>query len=162
MRIAILALFAIILSACSSPPPRPVFSDFMEIRGLKGDDPLATKFSNKDGEEIRLGDPVISGKTVTRTQVKRVSDEQFDLHITLSGAENSRWRRFARDKRRQAALVVDGTICCVFEVADPGPPVENELLVVRIPDVAQSQEEADTLDKFLEDNRSAKKQKTVD
>ncbi len=162
MRILLLALATIILTACSSAPPRPVFSDFMEIRGLKGDDPLAAKFSDKEGEEIRLGDPVVSGRSVARLQVKRVSDDQFNLHVTLTGAEDSRWRRFARNKRRKAALVVDGTVRRVFKVEDPGPPVENELLIIRIADVAQSQEEADKLDLYLEEGKASRKKKKAE
>ncbi|MFZ1731152.1 MAG: hypothetical protein WBQ23_05215 [Bacteroidota bacterium] len=160
MRIATLAIFAIIFSACSSTPARPAFSDFMEIRGIKNDDPLAAKFVDKDGEEFRLGDQVVSGKTITRLQVKRVSDERFDLFVTLSGVEDLRWRRFVRSKVDQAALVIDGSICCIFNVTDPGPQVENKLLVVCIPDVAQSQEEADKLDRYLEDGKAARRKRT--
>ncbi|MBE0642763.1 MAG: hypothetical protein IH600_01660 [Bacteroidetes bacterium] len=155
-----LFVLALILVSCSSTPPRPVFSDFMEIREIKTDDPLAAKFSTMDGDEYRLGDPIVSGKSVSRLQVKRMSDEQFDLHVTLLGADDSRWRRFARSKGRQAALVVDGSIRCIFNVVDPGPPVENELLVVRVPDVAQTQEEADKLDTYLEEGKAAKRKKT--
>ena len=61
------------------------------LREIKDDDPLAAKFSTKDGAEYRLGDPIVSGKTVSRFQVKRMSDDQFDLHVTLTGADNSRW-----------------------------------------------------------------------
>ncbi|MFA6233158.1 MAG: hypothetical protein WC824_03065 [Bacteroidota bacterium] len=160
MRLAFLFILTILIAACSSAPPRPVYSDFMEIRGIKNDDPLAAKFSNAEGEEFRLGDPVVSGKSVARFQVKRVSDDQFDLHVTLMGAEDSRWRRFARSKGRKAALIIDGSVRCVFDVADPGPPVENEVLVVRVPNAAGTQEEADKLDRYLEDNKAAKRKKT--
>jgi hypothetical protein len=162
MRIAIPFILTILIAACSSAPPRPVFSDFMEIRGIQEDDPLAAKFSNKEGEIFRLGDPVISGNSVTRLQIKRLGDEQFDLHVTLTGAEDSRWRRFARSRGRQAALVVDGSIHCIFDVADPGAPIENEMLVVRVPNVARTQEEADKLDLYLENSKTAKRKKTED
>lgn len=155
-----LFIAALILVSCSSTPSRPVFSDFMEIREIKDDDPLAAKFSTKEGEEYRLGDPIVQGKNVSRLQLKSISDEQFDLHVTLMGAEDSRWRRFARSKGRQAALVVDGSILCIFKVTDPGPPVENELLVVRIPNVTQEKEEAEKLDSFFENSRTAKRKKT--
>jgi hypothetical protein len=159
MKFAPVFLLALLVLACSSPAPRPVFSDFMEVREIKGDDPLAARFVTKDREEYRLGDPVVSGKSINRMQVKRVSDGQFDLHLTLTGADDARWRRFARSRGRQAALVVDGTICCVFDVQDPGPAKENELLVIPITNVAQSQEEADRLDQFLEQGKAARKKK---
>ena len=152
----------LLLAACSSAPVKPVFSDFMEIREIRNDDPLAAKFADAEGEEFRLGDPVVSGKSVSRLQVKRVSDERFDLLMTLSGADDSRWRRFARSRGRQAALVVDGTIRSIFEVSDPGMPVENQLLIVTIPSVAATQEDADGLDRFLEDGKAAKRKKTED
>jgi hypothetical protein len=162
MKSAPLLLLTLFLIACSSAPTRPVFSDFMEVRELKADDPLAAKFTDKEGEEFRLGDPIVTGKAVARLQVKRGSDEKFDLYVTLTGAEDSRWRRFARSKGRQAALVVDGSVCCIFDVQDPGPPKENEVLVFQIPNVAQSQEEADKLDRYLEDGKAAKKKKVVE
>ena len=49
---------------------------------------------------------MVSGKSISRLQVKRISEERFDLLMTLTGAEDSRWRRFARSRGRQAALVV--------------------------------------------------------
>ena len=159
MKHAPLLLLLILLAACSSSSTKPVFSDFMEVREIKADDPLAAKFLDLDGEEYRLGDPVVSGKSVSRLQVKRISDERFDLLMTLTGAEDSRWRRFARGKGRQAALVVDGTIRSVFDVQNPGEPKENELLVVPIPSVASSQEDADKLDQFFETSQTAKKKK---
>ena len=162
MKSAPLLLLALFLFACSSAPTRPVFSDYMEVRELKADDPLAAKFTNTEGEEFRLGDPIVTGKAIARLQVKRANDEKFDLYVTLTGAEDSRWRRFARSKGRQAALVIDGIVCCVFDVQDPGPPKENEVLVFQIPNVAQSQEEADKLDRYLEDGRVAKKKKAVE
>ncbi len=160
MRNAPLFLFVLLVLSCSSTPTRPVFSDFMEIREIKDDDPLAAKFSTKDGAEYRLGDPIVSGKTVSRFQVKRMSDDQFDLHVTLTGADNSRWRRFSRSKGRQAALVIDGSIATIFKVMDPGQAEENEVLVVRIPSAAQTEEDAEKLDTYLESNRTTKRKKT--
>ncbi|MBR9974178.1 MAG: hypothetical protein KFF77_01225 [Bacteroidetes bacterium] len=152
----------LLLAACSSTPVKPVFSDFMEIREIRNDDPLAAKFADAEGEEFRLGDPVVSGKSVSRLQVKRVSDERFDLLVTLTGADDSRWRRFARSRGRQAALVVDGTIRSIFEVQDPGEAKENEMLVVAIPSVTDAQEDADRLDQFFEESKAAKRVKKED
>jgi hypothetical protein len=158
MKFVALLMLGILFSACSSSPSRPVFSDFLEIRELQEDDPLTLKFQTKDGEEFRLGDPVISGKAVSRFQIKPGKDEMYDLHMTLTGVMDARWRRFARSRGRQAALVVDGVINTIFDVQDPGPPKENEVLVVTIYNVAESQEESETLDNFLEASKEKKKQ----
>lgn len=159
MRTVPVFLLAFFLISCSSTPERPAFSDFMEIREVKADDPLAAKFYNEEEEEIRLGDPIVTGKTVSRLQVKPFSEDQFDLHVTLLGADDSRWRRFARSRGRKAALIVNGKVRSVFDVADPGAPTEGELLVVRVPAVARTQEAADALDSYLETGRTARRAK---
>ena len=163
MKLAHLCLLPIaLLFACSSPSSRPVFSDYLEVREVKADDPLAAKFLDAEDEEYRLGDPVVTGKATSRLQVKRAGDERYDLLITLLAAEDSRWRRFARSRGRQAALVIDGRVRCVFDVADPGEPKENEVLVVAIPNVAHTAEEAEQLDTFLEERRMAKKRSVTE
>ncbi|PLX31023.1 MAG: hypothetical protein C0600_06820 [Ignavibacteria bacterium] len=160
MKTAVIMMLAVVFTACSSSPTRPVFSDFMEIRELQTDDPLTLTFQTREGEEVRLGDPVISGKNVSRFQVKENKDGEFELHITLTGAMDARWRRFSRSRGRQAALVVDGMIRSIFDVQNAGPPVENELLVVTIPDVATSLEDAEALDSYLENSKTKKKKIT--
>lgn len=157
MRIAVFVLFSILLYSCSSTPSRPLFSDYMEVREIRSDDLLASRFRDTEGEEYRLGDPVIMGKSVSRLQVKRVSDDRYDLYVTLLGVDDARWRRFSRSRGRQAALVVDGVIRSVFDVQNPGTPVEGEVLIVPIPNVASSEIDAEKLDRFLEDNRPAKR-----
>ena len=157
MKTAVIMVLAVLFAACSSAPTRPVFSDFMEIRELQEDDPLTLTFQTREGEEVRLGDPVISGKNVSRFQVKENKEGIFELHITLTGAMDARWRRFARSRGRIAARVVDGTIRGMFDVENPGPPVENELLVITIPDVATSLEDAEALDEYLERSKTKKK-----
>ncbi|MBR9977383.1 MAG: hypothetical protein KFH87_04785 [Bacteroidetes bacterium] len=128
---------------------------------MRPDDLLASRFRNAEGEEYRLGDPVIMGKSASRLQVKRVSDDRYDLYVTLLGVDDARWRRFARSRGRQAALVVDGVIRSVFDVQNPGTPVEGEVLIVPVPNAASSETEAEKLDRFLEDNRPARR-KTKD
>lgn len=157
MKPAVILMLAILFAACSSSPTRPVFSDFMEIRELQEDDPLTLTFQTREGEEVRLGDPIISGKNVSRFQVKENKDGAFELHITLTGAMDARWRRFARSRGRVAALVVDGTIRSIFDVENPGLPVEKQLLVVTIPGVANDLEDAEALDDYLERSKTKKK-----
>jgi hypothetical protein len=157
MRIHFLSLFGLLLLGCSSAAPRPVFSDFLEVRELQEDDPLALRFSSRDGEEYRLGDPILSGKSISRLQIKPGADDLYDLYITLTGAMDSRWRRFARSRGRQAAVVVDGKVCCTFNVQDPGPARENEVLIITIPGVAESAEEAEEMDRFFEESKKPKK-----
>lgn len=157
-----LLLSLAVLFSCSSQPARPVFSDYLEVREVKSDDPLAAKFTDAEGEEYRLGDPIVTGKATSRLQVKRVSDERYDLLVTLLAAEDARWRRFARSRGRQAALVIDGRVRCVFDVADPGEAKENEVLVVAIPNAAQTEEEAARLDTFLEERRTARKRSVTE
>jgi len=144
--------------ACSGTPDKPAFTDFLEIREVADDDPLAHQFLTVEGESMRLGDPAIYGRTVNRFQIKRISDEQFDLLLTLTGAEDARWRRFARGRiGKQAALVVNGKIQRLFTVVDPGPAGEDKLLVLSIAGVAAAQEDADKLDQFIEKSKPAKK-----
>ena len=155
MRFLPLVLLILFAAGCGSAPVRPAFTDFLEIREMQTDDPLASRFESKDGDEYRLGDPVLSGKHISRFQVKPGTGEMFDLHLTLTGAMEARWRRFARSRGREAALLVDGRVCCVFPVADPGAPKEGSVLIITIPDVAETQEEAEQMERFFEDNKSS-------
>ncbi len=151
MRKAFPLLALLLLAACSSAPTRPAFSDFLEIREVIDDDPLAHQFLSLSGEEYRLGDPAISGRAVNRFQIKGAAAEQFDMLITLTGAEDARWRRFARSRiGKAAALVVDGKVRTIFKVTDPGPPAEDKLLVLTIPAVSSSQEDAEKLEQFID------------
>ncbi|MCB2205207.1 hypothetical protein KQI65_10695 [bacterium] len=160
MRIPAILFLSLLFFSCSSTPNRPAFSDFLEIREVQADDPLALRYETRDGEEIRLGDPVLSGKNISRFQVKPGKTDLFDLYITLTGAEEARWRRFARSRGREAALVIDGKVRCLFEVPDPGDPQAGAVIVVPIPEVAETQEEADELERFLEDNKPVKSKST--
>jgi preprotein translocase subunit SecD len=148
----VLPLFSLLfILACSGAPPRPAFSDFLEIRDITEDDPLTHQFVSVSGEKYRLGDPVITGRAVNRFQIKSATDERFDMLVTLTGAEDARWRRFARSRiGKQVALVVDGKVRTTFAVADPGAPEEGKLLILTISGVADSQKEADVLEQFIE------------
>jgi hypothetical protein len=161
MKAAALLLLVLVFSACSSPPPRPVFSDFLEIREVVDDDPLAARYTTAEGEEHHLDDPVVSGKHISRLQLKPGTDDRFDLVMTLTGAQDARWRRFARSRGRQAALVIDGRISRIFTVEDPGIPVENEALMITIPGVAETREDADKLDLYFEEKKTAMKKTKV-
>lgn len=157
MKAAPILLLALFISACSSSPPRHVFSDFLEVREVVDEDPLAARFADEDGEVHHLGDPILQGKNISRLQVKPGKDDMYDLYITLTGALDARWRRFARSRGRTAALVIDGTIVRTFPVQDPGMPVENEILIVSIPGVTDSQDEAERLDRFFEESKASAK-----
>jgi len=160
MKVAPILLLALFISACSSSPPRHVFSDFLEVREVVDEDPLAARFADADGEVHHLGDPILKGKNISRLQVKPgKEDDLYDLYMTLTGALDARWRRFARSRGRTAALVIDGTIVRTFPVEDPGMPVENEILVVNVPGVAESQVEAERLDRFFQESKAAVKKK---
>lgn len=159
MRFLPLVLLALFISSCGSAPVRPSFADFVEIRELQNDDPLAARFMSESGDEYRLGDPVLTGKQISRFQVKPGAGEMYDLYLTLTGAMEARWRRFARSRGREAALVLDGKVCCVFSVADPGAPTEGSVLVVTVPDVAETPEKAEEMERFLEENKSSIKKK---
>ncbi|MDT8324170.1 MAG: hypothetical protein RRA94_08670 [Bacteroidota bacterium] len=159
MRFLPLLLLLLLIASCGSAPVRPTFADFVEIREIQSDDPLASRFLSESGDEYRLGDPVLSGKQISRFQVKPGKGETYDLHLTLTGAMEARWRRFARSRGREAALVVDGKVCCVFTVADPGEPTEGSVLILTVPDVATTSEQAAEMERFLEDNKSSVKKK---
>ncbi|MCZ7557979.1 MAG: hypothetical protein M5R41_16385 [Bacteroidia bacterium] len=151
----VLPLLALLLFAsCSGTPDKPAFSDFLEIRDIVEDDPLAHQFASLGGEKYRLGDPMIYGRSVNRFQIKAVSPEQYDMLITLTGAEDARWRRFARSRiGKTVALVVDGKVQATFPVIDPGPPAEDKLLVITIPAVCESEKDAQRLEQFLETSK---------
>ncbi|GEM_PF-1345864 len=157
MKAPFLLLLGLLIAACSSTPPRPVFSDFMEIREVVDEDPLAARFADEDGEQHHLGDPVVSGKNISRLQIKPGKDDMYDLHMTLTGSQDARWRRFARSRGRTAALVIDGTIVRTFPVENPGMPIENEVLIVTIPGIADSQDDAERLDRFFQESKAATK-----
>lgn len=158
MKIVTALVLALVLAGCAGAPSRPVFSDFMEVREIREDDALAQKFLDREGETYRLGDPVVTGKQVSRLQIKPNAEESYDLIMTLTGVHEVRWRKFARRGGRQAALVVDGTVCCLFTVADPGPAGTGTLMAVVVPHVAESQEEAEEMEAYFENNRSTKKE----
>ena len=159
MKAVPLLLLALLITACSSAPPRHIFSDFLEVREVVDEDPLAARFADTDGEVHHLGDPVVSGKNISRLQIKPGKDDMYDLYMTLTGAQDARWRRFARSRGRTAALVIDGTIVRTFPVEDPGMPVENEILVVTISGITDSQEEADRLDGFFQESKTTVKKR---
>ena len=124
MKTVLLSIFLLVLSGCSSSSVPP-FSEFMEIRKVADDDPLATKFESVDGEVVLLGDKVISGKDVSRFQLKQ-GEEGYDLYITLLHAEETRWRKFAWSRRpRQAAMLLNGKVHTVFSTVRP-PKAEEK------------------------------------
>ncbi len=148
--------------ACSGASEKPAFTDFLEIREVSDDDPLAHQFMTTEGVGMRLGDPAIYGRSVNRFQMKAISEERYDLLITLIGAEDARWRRFTRSRvGKQAALVVDGKIQCVFSIADPGPAAEDKVLILTIAGVAATQEAADKLEQFIESSKKPLKKEVV-
>lgn len=159
MRAVALLFLGLFVIACSSAPPRPVFSDFLEIREVVDDDPLAARFATADGEEHRLGDPVLAGKNISRLQIKPGKGDVFDMYMTLTGATDARWRRFARSRGREAAVVIDGVITRIFPVEDPGVPKEKEVLIVAVPGICETQEDADRLDHFFEESKAAMRKK---
>ena len=157
MRTVLPLLLLLIFVACSGGDTKPAFTNYLEIRAVLDDDPLATVFKDEEGETLRLGDAVLHGRNVSRMQIKGGSD-RYDLLLTLTGAEDARWRRFARSRvGKPAALVLDGRVRTVFNIVDPGQPEEDKLLVLTVPNVAQSPDGAQQLDTWLEANKPASK-----
>ena len=155
MKIVLFSIALLVFAGCSSSSVPP-FSEFMEIRRVADDDPLATRFETVDGEEIRLGDKVISGKNISRFQFKQ-GEEGYDLYITLLHAEETRWRKFAWSRRpREAAMLINGKVHTVFSTVRPPKAEEKTALIVRIPAVAETEEEAKSLDNFFAENKGKK------
>lgn len=148
------ALLPLLLAAgCGGSVPSPK-TEYMEIRPVLADDPLAARFLTDDGEELRLGDRLTGGSTVTRTQVKAQKDGAYSLLVTLTGPDESRWRRFARSPR-QAALLLNGRVRAVFTAEVPGEATVGGFVLITIPDAAITEEAARELDDALLAQRKA-------
>jgi hypothetical protein len=142
------ALLPILLwTGCGGSVPSPK-TEFMEIRPVLPDDPLAARFATDGGEEVRLGDRVTGGTGVTRSQVKEAKDGSWNLLLTLTGPDESRWRRFARSTR-DAALVINGRVRTIFTTEVPGEATVGGSVTITIPGVAATEEEARQLDDAL-------------
>jgi hypothetical protein len=159
MRKLYLFLIVFLFFACSSAPPKPAFSDFLEIRAIADEDPLAHRFASLSGEIYRLGDPIILGRAISRIQIQQVPTGKFDMLLTLTGAEDARWRRYTRRRiGQEVALLIDGKVQTVFPIADPGEPEEDKVLVLTVPSVAESEKDAEKLEQFVERARPARKE----
>jgi hypothetical protein len=134
-------------TGCGGSVPSPK-TEYMEIRPVLADDPLAARFATDSGEEVRLGDRVTGGIGVTRSQVRQAKDSSWNLILTLTGADESRWRRFARSKR-EAALVINGRVRTIFTTEVPGEATVGGSVTVTIPGIADTEEEARQIDDAL-------------
>lgn len=137
------------LQGCSSGPAVLKISDIMQVRPILSDDPLAARFLDVEGREVRTGDAVLSDSRIWTATVQTGTDGNFDLMIRLRDAEASKWRTFARrNNRKDAALLIDGRVRIVFQVERIPDEDENTKIFIR--NVAATQEDADALSRRLD------------
>ena len=147
MRAIPVMFFLVLLSACSSTPGSTAFQgEYLEIREVMNDDPLATPYETADGTEVRLGDKILAASQVSNLRMKQNTSGSFDLLVSLTGAVQARWRRFAGSRKpHDAALLVEGRILSVFTPEVPDNTVDKEVYTFAIPGVAEDLEASEAL-----------------
>ena len=136
-----------LLIGCASTPPPPTGGNRFELRPLLKGDPLASKYEDAAGEIVPLGDPIITNKAVERIQMKKISEDRYDVLLNYRGPEAVHWKSWARRRvGSEVALVVGTTVRKVFTVTTPE---DADLVVITIESVAKSQPEADEIEKGM-------------
>ncbi len=86
---------AILFAGCGGSHYLKV-TDALQVRSLLNDDPLAVKMLSTDGEEIRVGDVVLTETMIEWHSVKKVAPDRFDLVMNMKSINAGRWRSFAK------------------------------------------------------------------
>jgi hypothetical protein len=143
-------LLAFLLCACSSSaPPSMLLTDVIQIRPVLADDGLAMKARDPEGEIVGVGDVVIADLHIDRVYMKRVSDERYDLVITMSEAGGrSRWKKYwQRHNNARLALLIDGVVLRQFTMEEPP---ETDAITVVVQKLTTTKEESERLQARLD------------
>jgi hypothetical protein len=146
MKKNVFAVFFVVLLGCGGSHYLKV-TDAMQVRTLLNDDPLAVKILTPEGEELRVGDVVLTEKMIEWHSVKQIAPDRFDLILNLKSINAGRWRLFAkRNAGKQAVMILGGTVRCLFVVP---APAEKENFSITIEKVTASELGADEIDQIL-------------
>jgi len=75
----------ILLTGCGGSHYLKV-TDALQVRPLLNDDPLAVKILSLEGEEIRVGDVVLTETMIEWHSVKKVAPDRFDLVLNMKAS----------------------------------------------------------------------------
>ena len=153
MKSLLLLLPLLLLAACGGSSGVSKTGDVIQIRPVLDDDPLAAKFETTDGDEIRLGDPILSDQFINSLLVRESGAETFELSVYMTEFGAGRWRKIMKRTSLQLALVVQGRVRTVFA---PSLPVNKTGTQILVPAVASTQEEADKLQTILDTKKSVR------
>lgn len=135
---------SLLVIGCGSAPATLPIKDRVQIRPVLAGDPLAAKVPDLQGETVGVGDVVLTERSLNRIQVVKVNDTRYDLVLTVLGADGARWKTFAeKNRRRQGALIVNGTVRTTFPLTIPDE--EKEGSVITIENIAADETAADAL-----------------
>jgi len=142
-----LLMLCFTIGGCGAMQNTVVIKDLIQIRPIIPDDPLATKLTNRDGEEIRVGDVAVTEKHIDRIQVVEVGEGLFNLELIFRGVNHLRWKEYCRKNvRRESALIMKGKVWKTFVAQNDE---DEEQSVFSISTIVESKEEAEELEKML-------------
>ncbi|NOY06928.1 MAG: hypothetical protein GXO82_09945 [Chlorobi bacterium] len=111
----LLSIAVCILSGCAGSGR--VLTDVFQVRTVAPNDPLAIPVESQSGEIIKVGDVILSERSIASTVVMDGAEGLYDLVLRLKDADNIRWKQYTRrNKGSNVAIILDGKVWSLYPV----------------------------------------------
>ncbi len=111
----LLSLAVIVFSGCAGSGR--TLTDVFQVRTVAPNDPLAIPVESRSGEIIKVGDVILSERSIVNTVVMDGAEGQYDLVLRLKDADNIRWKQYSRrHKGTSVAIILDGKVWDLYPI----------------------------------------------